>query len=119
MLELVAGLIDKSEQPEEVARREAEEEADCVVTALEPIARYFSSPGGNSEFFHLYCGRADLSTAGGVFGLENEGEDIKVHVFDLEQCWSLLDRGEIINAHTMIALQWLKLNRADVDKKWL
>lgn len=44
LLELVAGLIDKDEQPEEVAHREAEEEADLQLTALWPITQYYPSP---------------------------------------------------------------------------
>jgi hypothetical protein len=41
LLELVAGLIDKDEQPEEVARREALEEANLPITSLWPITQYY------------------------------------------------------------------------------
>lgn len=43
LLELVAGLIDKDEEPEEVARREAVEEADLILGPLWPITQYFPS----------------------------------------------------------------------------
>lgn len=46
LVEMVAGLIDKDEQPEEVAHREAEEEAGLTFSALRPITKYFPSPGG-------------------------------------------------------------------------
>lgn len=73
MLELVAGLIDKAEEPEEVARREAVEEADLTLTSLWPITAYYPSPGGSDEFVHLYVGRCTAEGAGGVHGLAEEG----------------------------------------------
>jgi ADP-ribose pyrophosphatase len=118
LLELVAGLIDKDENPQAVAIREAVEEAGCVVETLEPIANYFSSPGGSREFFHLFCGKSDLSRAGGVHGLETEGEDIRVHVMSFDRCWQKLQDGELINAHTLIAVQWLKLHRDRLRELW-
>lgn len=45
LIELVAGLIDKDEQPEEVAHREAQEEAGLTFSALWPMTQYFPSPG--------------------------------------------------------------------------
>src|SRR5471032_3205136 len=84
LIELVAGLIDKDEQPEEVAHREAEEEAGLTFSAMLPITKYFPSPGGSSEYVHLYLGHCDSEGAGGVHGLESEGEDIRVSVWALE-----------------------------------
>ena len=49
MLELVAGLIDKDEEPDEVARREAVEEADLTLTSLWPITAYYPSPGDRTN----------------------------------------------------------------------
>ncbi|MBD2858709.1 NUDIX domain-containing protein [Spongiibacter sp. KMU-158] len=116
--ELVAGIIDKAESPEEVARREAEEEAGLVIGQIEKVAEYYSSPGGTNEYFHLYCGAADLSQAGGVFGLPEEGEDIRAAVLSYEQAMQALASGEINNAHSIIALQWLSLNRARLREAW-
>lgn len=115
MLELVAGLIDKdNETPEEVARREAVEEAGCDVLALIPIARYMPSPGGSDELVHLYLGIVDSEGVGGLHGLEEENEDIRVHVVSLTTVRTLLDAGRFNNAATLIALQWLLLNRTRI-----
>jgi ADP-ribose pyrophosphatase len=119
MLELVAGLIDKNETVKEVACREAEEEAGVTVQQLEPIHNYYSSPGGSNEFCYLFCGCVDLETAGGIHGLEEEGEDIRVHVFSVEQCRQMLEQGELINAHTVIAVQWLLLHHHQLQQRWL
>ena len=58
LLELVAGLIEEGEQPEQVAHREALEEADLTLDRLWPITEYFPSPGGSDERVHLYPGSA-------------------------------------------------------------
>lgn len=118
LLELVAGLIDSDESPEQVVAREAQEEAGCEVLALELIGQYFSSPGGSNEYFYLYCGRADLSTAGGVHGLRDEGEDIRLHCLSFAQCWQYLEQGRLNNAHTMIAMQWLSMHRQRLQVQW-
>ncbi len=118
LLELVAGLIDKDEVPEEVARREAIEEANLQLTSLWPITQYYPSPGGSDERVHLYVGRCDSEGAGGVYGLAEEGEDIRVHVWPLEDALAAVRDGRIDNAASIIALQWLALNRAEVRGLW-
>jgi len=110
MLELVAGLFDADESPEEVAHREAQEEAGLQLIALTPIARYFPSPGGSDEHVHLYCATVDSRGAGGVHGLPEEGEDIRVHVISREAALERMALGEIDNAASIIALQWLQLH---------
>ena len=118
LLELVAGLIDTDEQPEQVALREAVEEANLALTSLWPITQYFPSPGGSDERVYLYLGRCDSLGAGGVHGLAEEGEDIRVHVLALEDALDAVKDGRINNAASIIALQWLALNRAEVRGLW-
>jgi ADP-ribose pyrophosphatase len=118
LFELVAGLIDAGETPEDVARREAIEEAGCEVLALEPVFRLFSSPGGSNEFIHIYCGRADLRDAGGIYGLPEEHEDIRAHVVEFAAAVELMERGMLCNSHTIIAMQWLQLNRERLRATW-
>lgn len=109
-LEIVAGVIDENELPEQVALREAKEEAGLNIYALHPITRYLSSSGGCSETISLYLGLVDVSLAGGIFGLPDENEDILVHKMSRETALTLLDEGKIENAASIIALQWLALN---------
>ncbi len=118
LLELVAGLIDTDEAPEQIARREAVEEAGLNLGALWPITNYFPSPGGSNERVHLYIGRCDSSVAGGVHGLAEEGEDIRVHVLSFGAALQALKDGCIDNAASIIALQWLALNRDEVRSLW-
>ncbi|KZY89612.1 hypothetical protein A3744_23025 [Oleiphilus sp. HI0073] len=118
MLELVAGINEQGEAPEEVACREAVEEADAHILDLMPIYDFFPSPGGSTERIHLFLGLVDARALGGVHGLAEEGEDIKVHVLDLPEAVSMLSRGEIDNSPAIIAIQWLLLNKTRVDDVW-
>ncbi len=118
LLEVVAGLLEPGETSEEVVRREAMEEAGVALKALRPIHHYYSSPGGSTERIALYAGHVDSEGVGGIHGLEEEGEDIRVHVVAAEQAFDMLDAGLIDSAMPIIALQWLKLNRADLRAQW-
>ncbi|QTH64966.1 ADP-ribose diphosphatase [Psychrosphaera ytuae] len=110
LLEIIAGMVDKeSEQLEEVAIREAQEEANLVIDELTPMLSYLSSPGGTTERLYLYLAEVNSEDAGGIFGLDTEHEDIKVHVLDVDHAFELLDNGVIDNAAAVIALQWLRL----------
>ncbi len=108
--EVVAGMLEEGESPEEVARRELQEEANLEPFAMEYICNYLSSPGGSDEKLHLFCGLCDLSNAGGVYGLPEEGEDIRVHVFAADQVFAELLNGKFNNAAALICLQWLQMN---------
>lgn len=118
LIELVAGLIDKDEQPEQVAHREAEEEAGLSFSALWPMMQYLPSPGGSTEQVHLFLGRCSSEGAGGLYGLEEEAEDIRVTVWAFEEALQAVRDGRIANAASIIALQWLALNRAEVRGLW-
>jgi len=117
MLELVAGLIESGESPEEVAKRECVEEADCEILVLEPIFEFYLSPGACTEKLFLFAACVDASQLGGVHGLESEGEDIKVHVLPAELALDYLSCGRINNAIGLIALQWLQMNRPRLRKE--
>lgn len=118
LLELVAGIVEEGETPEDVARREALEEADTSIKALEWVAEYYSSPGGSDEYFYLFCGCADLSEAGGIHGLADEGEDIRVSLVAASDAVAMADSGEINNAHSLIAVHWLARHRERLRGQW-
>jgi len=118
LLELVAGMVKPGEKAEQVAIRESIEEADCEPTDLIRICEYFNSPGTSNEKLTLFCGRVDASTAAGIHGLEEEHEDIEVVVIPLEDAFGAIATGRINNAMTIIAIQWLQLNKATVLKGW-
>ena len=59
------------------------------------------------------------STAGGVHGSRDEGEDIRTVVKTMAEIEALLDAGAIENGHTVIALYWLLRHRADLRARWI
>ena len=114
LIELIAGMIEPGETAEQVARREAIEEAGCALGPLIPVCQYLSSPGSSSETITLYCAEANLSQIGGIHGVTEDGEDICAHVISYDTAWQWLDSGKINTAMTLIALQWFR-RFIDVD----
>lgn len=119
MLETIGGYIGESENPEEVARRESLEEANCVVKQLVKICDFWVSPGLSSDRIHLYCGQVDATNAAGVHGLEHEGEDIRVVVMKRREAMDELYTGRLNSTSVIIALQWLALHRQELIEKWV
>ncbi|WP_237113353.1 NUDIX domain-containing protein [Pseudohongiella spirulinae] len=109
VLELVAGIIDEGESPEQVATREVQEEAGLQVNDLRFICEYYNSPGGSDECISVFYGRVDASQADGIHGLADEHEDIKVVVLPVADALAALQAGKINNAMAIIALQWFRL----------
>ncbi|WP_109399978.1 ADP-ribose diphosphatase [Proteus sp. TJ1640] len=118
LLEVIAGMVEQGESPEDVVRREAQEEAGVIVGRCESIISYLSSPGGTSERMHVYVGEVDATTAKGIHGLVCENEDIRVHVVSREQAYRWVEEGVIDNAASVIALQWLQLHHVELRKRW-
>ncbi len=117
LLEIVAGILEEGESATELARREALEEAGLTINQLISVCEYFPSPGGSSEKLEILCGIVDAGGAGGLHGLEHEGEDIRVHSVSFDEAFGLLSSGKLNNAATIIALQWLQLNHATLIKQ--
>ena len=107
--ELVAGVIELGEIPEEVARREATEETGvCLTKPLCKIGKYYGSAGGSNEMTTLYYTVVDASTASGIHGLENENEDILVVRKKVSELFSEIDNSLIDTASLLIAALWLR-----------
>lgn len=118
LLEIIAGIVEPGEAQEEVAHREAFEEAGCSLLALEPIVNFYASPGGMSETTQLYCGCVNSDGIGGVHGLEEEGEDIRVIVIPYDDAVQWLKEGRLNNASAIISMQWLMQHRQELQGKW-
>ena len=111
LVEIVAGAVESGEAPEEVARREAMEEAGCVLDELIVIGEFYTTPGGCSEKVSVFCGLVQRELREGIFGLVEEDEDIRVLVVALDEALAWLQSGIIDSAIPALALQWLALNR--------
>lgn len=118
LLEIVAGIIDDGERPEDVARREALEEAGCEVQEMEFACQFLVTPGVCSETITLFCGRVDSSGVGGFHGLDHEHEDIRVSAVAVPEAFAWLDEGRFVNATALIALQWFRFHHEAIRGKW-
>lgn len=119
LLELVAGMVEEGEADEDVARRESLEEAGVKVGRLEYMLKFVPSPGGLVEYLRMYAGEFDSTQVelDKAFGLEDEGEDIRLHLMSASDAIDLLKQ-EIDNGSTLLGLQWLALNKDDLRRKW-
>lgn len=118
LLELIAGMVEEGEQPEQVAMRESMEEAGLEIAQLEHVLSVWDSPGGVVERIHLFIGRVDASQAQGIHGLAEENEDIRVHVVARETAYQWLSEGKIDNGIAVMGLLWLQLNYQKLQQKW-
>ena len=116
--EVVAGIIEEGETPEDVARREAVEEASVKILDLFPMHSVVLSPGACSETCTSFLGRIDSTGVGGIFGLESENENILVKAVPFPEARGMLDRDEIDNSVAVMALQWLALHRDEMRNRW-
>lgn len=107
LIEIIAGMIDPGEQPEDSIRREIEEELGYRAERIEHVATFYVSPGGSSERIWVYyteVGQTSRVSAGG--GLPGEHEDIRVVSVSPEEAHAGLKDGRIADAKTIIGLQW-------------
>lgn len=118
LIEPIAGRCDRLEPPEETARREAREEAGVELGRFECISAYYSTPGIAAEYMTSFVAEADLSEAGGIYGLEEEGEDIRAIVLPLEDAMAAVATGEINVGPLILSLLWLNANRERLARSW-
>ncbi len=111
LIETVAGRFEPGEVPEEVARREAFEEAGCQLGKFFPMGAFYQSPGCIAEKIHYFCALTDTDGVGGIHGCDHEDEDIRVIVIKREMALRGIAEGRISNVTLAFALQWLELNR--------
>ena len=117
LFEIVAGMHTPGKTAEQVVEQELQEEAGITAQQLEYICQYYSSPGGSDEKLTLFCALASLEETGGVYGLEDENEDIHMATYAAEAVFRHLYEG-VGNAATLISLQWLQANRQRLQDEY-
>ena len=116
--EPVAGMIEFGEKPEDAAKREVFEEAGIQVTKLVKINSGYPNPGEATTYFYNYIGIVDLSDySPGIYGVRDEGEDIRTHVCDFKEVfnWSISNKLRVLPLNTMVL--WLALNKLKLSSK--
>ena len=119
MLEACAGLTEAGETAEAVARRECFEECGLEPRRLALCCEYTASPGSSTERVTVFVGEVTAPGQGAVFGVAEEGEDIRTHILPLDEALAMLARGRIIAVTAVTSLLWLQANRDRLRREWL
>ena len=100
LYEIPAGRLERGEAPIECARRELLEEAGCTAGAIQPLGSFFTTPGFIDEFIHLFIAtgltRGDASPESDEF--------IQCESHTSLGALRMIDRGEIVDGKTIVAL---------------
>ena len=110
LIETCAGLLD-GDSPEVCIRKEAEEETGYKIKTVNKIFQAYMSPGAVTEIIHFFIAEYTPSmkiSDGG--GLAHEQENIEVLELSFDEAYSMIATGEIMDAKTIMLLQFVKLN---------
>ncbi|MCO5950648.1 GDP-mannose pyrophosphatase NudK [Mucilaginibacter flavidus] len=110
LIEACAGLLD-TDNAEDCIRRETEEETGFKITHVEKIFEAYMSPGSVTEILYFFVAEYTKEmkvTEGG--GLEEESENIEVLELPFTEALGMIKTGEIMDAKTIMLLQYAALN---------
>lgn len=109
LIEACAGLLD-NDNPEDCIKRETEEETGYKISKVEKIFEAYMSPGSVTEILHFFIAEySDDMKINDGGGLEEEGENIEVLQLQFDETLSMINKGEIKDAKTIMLLQHLRL----------
>ena len=100
LLELPAGILDPGEDPITCARRELEEETGYTADRLDPLVRFYPSPGFCTELLHVFVAEGLRECT----GQPDEDEELELVRMPLAEAMGLLRRGEITDSKTVVGL---------------
>lgn len=110
VIEACAGLLD-TENPEECIIRETEEETGYRLSSVKKVFQSYMSPGSVTEILHFFIGeyQPNMKVSDGG-GLAEEHENIEVLEYPFQEAYQMIASGEIIDAKTIMLLQYAKIN---------
>lgn len=111
LLQCVAGMIDKTKAPEDIARMEAKEEAGIVLDTLTLVGTVYNSPGRMTEKTHIFFAEIEKAPEEGIFGLAEEGEEMRTRIISRAEIFSRMDQRKILDSMTLSALNWFRAGR--------
>ena len=103
--EIPAGRCDRDETPEATATRELREETVYACTQLVRLTWIWTTPGFTDEKIHLFMA---TGLAAGASSLEAD-EVLDVHELRWSETRAMIERGEIVDAKTIVALLYVEI----------
>jgi ADP-ribose pyrophosphatase len=100
LLEIPAGTLNLSEDPQTGARRELEEEIGVTANKIEKLTEFYVSPGFLTEKMHLYLATELTETAQNL----EEDEILSIVKISFPEAFEKIRNGEIQDAKTIIGL---------------
>jgi len=97
-------MIERGEPPIETARRELIEETGYRADSLRFLWSIFTTPGFCNERIHLIA--AEGLTAGDA--RPEDDEEFELRTWSLDDAWALVERDELRDAKTQVALAWAR-----------
>ncbi|MCX5786833.1 MAG: NUDIX hydrolase [Elusimicrobia bacterium] len=101
-LEIPAGKMHSlKDSPLKRVKAELKEETGCTAKTIEPLLDFWPTPAFSDELLRIYL----------AFGIRHgqaspdEDEFLKVEILSFKKAWAMLERGEIKDSKTIIALQ--------------
>ena len=111
MIEICAGMLDEDD-PISCIIRETEEETGFKIKDVKKVYEAFTSPGVMTEKMYFFVGEyTDTMKINEGGGLESEHEDIEVLEIPFNKAIQMLNNGEIIDARTIILLQYAQIHK--------
>ena len=102
--EAPAGKLEAGEDPQAAAQRELLEETGYRCSSIKKLWTFYPAPGFCSELLHLYL--AEGLTAGEA--QPDADEVLHARLFDIHEAWAMIERDEIPDAKTQIAVAWAR-----------
>ena len=114
ILGLPGGGLEPEEDPQEGVIREAVEEAGIKPYAIRHLITYHPVAAFSDNLNHTYLGLVRSENAKGVYGLDNENENIRVRVLPFDDAVAMISEGKIINGSAMTALLYFALHKESI-----
>ena len=115
LVEIVAGHVERGEEPTVAARRECQEEIGVTPSALYELFSFMPAPGHVEEFTTLYLGLVNAAAVPARAGAANEGEETRPMRVPVAEALAALPQDHMHNGYLILALQWLALNWPRID----
>ncbi len=102
--ELPAGTRETGEEPAFTAERELIEETGYKSATITELGRFYTSPGLSDELMYAYVAKGLVEVGQHLEADEN----ITVHCVPLNEAFAMIERGEVLDAKSVLTLLWAR-----------